>query len=581
MYNLTDTFRSAMNSFTIQPVLRGTVDGRAFTHDDILVNTFRCSNQCIASNNTQLGGVFIGELQLTFLDTIADQRGNWVGRKINCEYGLVTEAGPEYIPCPSYQYTIYSADWTENGLKIVAYDNMVLLEKNYDKEQTSGTAWAWLQFVSRKTGIRLGNTEAEVNAMPNGSKILGIASADNVETFRDLVSYLSAALAGYATIDRTGALIIKQFKGTVVASIDPNNRFTGCVFSDYTTRYTGLSAMNTSDGTVSYYHLNPDDGLTMKMGNNPFLQLGIQQEEIRLTILNELTSYNYVPYKATLLGCCAYDLGDLIRFTGGIAKNTVGCIMAYDFTLNSYSVAGYGDNPALENVQTKTDKNITGITRSKATDNLSVTSLTNINRVGITPSWTEIGSLSFSVNKKQIVLFHGVSKMDIDTPGNVKYMYTLNEQPIDFIHDVRVFEGVDTTTLFIYLNVEPDVYNNLRVYVSSENATGSVEPLNMRGSVIGAGISINEFDGTLSFFDTFGFALNGQLNVRFIDNVPIIGLMKPEEGDVSDVYGLDIDNGLDIGLEDAIKITLTAPPFVRTTTDGSVRRTTDNDYREI
>lgn len=579
MYEITDSFRSAMNDFVIKPVLRGSIGGKAFTQDDILQDSFRCCNQCIAVNDARLGGVFVGELRMTLLDSIANVRGDWVGKVIDCDFGLWTETGEEYIPCPSKFYTVYSADWTEQGLKIVAYDNMIKLDKTFDGEQTSGTPYAWLQFIARRTGIVIGNTESEVNAMPNGTQVIGIDSSDNISTYRDLASYLSAVLSGYATINRRGELVIKQFNGTVVNTIDPDSRFAGCSFSDYTTKYTGLSVVNNADAKVEYYHVNPDDGLTMKMGSNPFLQLGVNQEQIRLNILNELSSYKYVPFKATLLGCCAYDLGDLIRFTGGIAVDSVGCIMAFEFGLNSYSIACYGDNPALENVQTKTDKNISGITKSKASESLAVATLTNINNVGITEDWKEIGSVMFAVAKKQTVMFHAVAKENIATGGTVRYKYVLNDDPIDFIHEVHVDEGIDTATLFIPFVVEADVFNTFRVYVESDDAAGTIDTLNMRGAVLGVGMSFSEWDGTLSFFDTFSLRLAGKTAVNFVDGDVIINQLTPDRSTVSDVFSLSTRRKMSVAFDDDMRITLKEKTFRRITEDGSIRMTEDNCYR--
>lgn len=578
MYTVSDTFRAAMNDFVIRSVLRGNIDGVPFTHDDILKDSFRCCNQCIAVNDAKLGGVFVGEIRLTLLDTIANTRGDWLGRVIECEYGLITETGAEYIPCPSRFYTIYSADWTEQGLKVVAYDNMIKLEKTFEREISSGSAWAWLQYISRKTGILIGQTETEVNTMPNAMEVLGIDSADKIETYRDLVSYLAATLAGFATIDRRGALIIKQFDGEVVATIDPDKRFTGASFSDYTTKYTGLSVVNNSDSTVSYYHTNPDDGLTMKLGANPFLQLGLVQENIRNRILNALGSFVYVPFKATLLGCCAYDLGDLIRFTGGIAVNSTGCIMSFDFGLNSYSIACYGDNPALENVQTKTDKNITGLTKSKASEQLAITNLTNIDKISIATEWKEVGSIAFSVNKKQIILFNAVSKMNLQSDGNVQYKYTLNDNELDFVHDIYAHSGTDTATLFIPFGVEADLLNTFKVYARSGDTTGTIEALNVRGSILGVGINISEFDGTISLFDTFSQRIRGEKTIHFVDGGAVLTEYIPEREGVADVFELRLVGGLGIDYEDNIRITLRDKEFRRVTEDGSLRLTEDGEH---
>lgn len=582
MYSVTNTFRNAMNDYIIQPVLRGTVAGSQFTQDDILKDSFRCCNQNIAVNDAKLGGVFIGELRMTLLSSIASVRGDWLGKVISCEFGLVTEAGEEYIPCPSRYYTISEANWTDQGLKIVAYDNMVKLEKAYTQEQNSGLAWDWLQYVARKCDIAIGNTETEVYRMTNGNKVLGLDSVDNIETFRDLISYLSMALGGYATIDRNGALVIKQFNGEIVNEIDPTKRFAGCSFSDYQTSYTGISVVNNADGMVEVYNTYPNDGLTMKLGSNPFLQLGTREvkDEIRDNILRALKHFDYVPFKATLLGCCAYDLGDLIRFTGGIAENSVGCIMAYDFGFNSYTISCYGANPSLQSVQTKTDKNISGITKSKITEQLAISSLTNLASIPINNNWNEVGTLTFSVSKAQVILFHGVVKEHITTGGTLAYRYFLNSQELDFIHEVNKFEGVDTTTLFIPITVDANIPNTLRVVVSSsDGARGTVQPLEMRGAVLGVGINLSDWDGNISIKDNFSLALNGGLEINFVDTVNSVGMYDYIPARISDDFVVEINNGVDINFTDALMITLNEKEYRRVTEDGLLRITEDGYYR--
>lgn len=580
MYQVSNDFLSAMHSFIIQPVLRGTVGNIPFTHDDILDGSFRCCNQNVSVNDVKIGGVFVGELELTFLSSVATSRGDWYGKKIRCEYGLAVGDEIIYIPCPSYEYVINEATWTENGLKIVAYDNMLLLDKSYEGEQSSGMPYSWLSVISRKTGVPLGVSELQVASMPNGNKVINLFSTDKIETYRDLLSYLASVLGGFATINREGKLIIKQFNGSVVDVIDAQSRFSGCSFSDYTTRYTGLSVMNAEDSTTSYYHVNPDDGLTMKLGNNPFLQLGAEEikKEMRLNILNSIQSFSYVPFKVSMLGCCVYDLGDCIRFTDGIAENSVGCIMSYDFGLNDYAVAGFGDNPALESAQSKTEKNITGLVKTQSSEQLTTTTLTNIDSVDIGSSWNKVGSLTFVVSKKQTILFHGVSKHDLSVGGSVRYKYLLNDNELDFIHECKYDKGIDTTTLFIPFQAEPNIFSRLDIYVQSDNAVGVIDSINLRGALLGSGMVVPDWDGTLSFNDTFNLELHGAISHNF-GEVLEVNAGEIEKAEFEETFVLDLVGSYNFAFGDQLNITTITPTYRRITEDGVKRYTENGDYR--
>lgn len=580
MYQVSESFSQLMHSYIIHPALKGTVGDLSFTQDDILEGSFRCCNQCVSVNDVKVGGVFVGELQFTLLRSVANTRGDWYGKVIRCEYGLSAGGTTEYIPCPSYEYTINEATWTENGLRIVAYDNMLKLDKAYSNEQSSGQPWNWLQFVAAKTGIVLGNTQAEIEAMPNGTKVIGLFSIDKIETYRDLISYLSATLAGFATIDRSGRLIIRQFNSSFVDTIDSDSRFAGCTFSDYTTRYTGLSVVNSETNETIYVHVNPDDGLTMNLGNNPFMQYGIEatKSEMRNNILAAIQSFQYVPFKTTMLGCCAYDLGDVIKFTGGIAGQSKSCIMFYDFGLNDYGIAGYGDNPALESAQSKSDKNITGLSKQQSSEHLAVTNFTNIGEVGISDEWTKIGGVAFYVEKEQTVLFHGVSKHNLDTAGTVRYKYVLNDIDVDFIHECQYDEGIDTTTLFLPFVVPATLTQRLDIYVQSDDATGTVENLDMRGAILGAGVIAATWDGTINIIEAFNLTLVGCVSIPFAEGGVDVSTQIPTPAMCTDLFGLSLEGVIEIPFSDELRIITAVPIYDITDELGDDMFTESGDY---
>ena len=58
--------------------------------------------------------------------------------------------------------------------------------------------------------------------------------------------------------------------------LETKHRFTSS-FSDFITRYTAVSSTNMKTETAEYYHLDPDDGLTMNLGVNPLLQFGLKE----------------------------------------------------------------------------------------------------------------------------------------------------------------------------------------------------------------------------------------------------------------------------------------------------------------
>ena len=69
-----------------------------------------------------------------------------------------------------------------------------------------------------------------------------------------------------------------------------------------------------------------------------------------------------MPFRVTAIGNPAYDLGDCLRFTDGLADGSLSCITKYVFTFNDkYEMQGAGEDPAYASAKSKSDKDISGL----------------------------------------------------------------------------------------------------------------------------------------------------------------------------------------------------------------------------
>jgi hypothetical protein len=119
------------------------------------------------------------------------------------------------------------------------------------------------------------------------------------------------------------------------------------------------------DSTTAYYAEDEDDGLTMNLGSNPFLQYGVAatKEEMARAILTSIQQIRYVPFTCRAIGNPAYDLGDVLVFTNGLADgDALYCITKFTFQYNQYfEMVGVGKDPSLASARSKTDKNLAGL----------------------------------------------------------------------------------------------------------------------------------------------------------------------------------------------------------------------------
>lgn len=586
MYQTDLSFENARKRDTIEPRLRGTIDGVSFTHKNILQGTFRLENKCVDPEKIGLGGVFIGELRATLLPSIARTRGGWNGKEILCEYGLHYGGEDHYIPCPSGVYRIHEALWVAEGLEVVAYDNMSKFDREYLNEQSSGQAYDWLQFFCRRCEVELGMTREEVERLPNGKEFFEIYDAGGLETYRDALSFMAAALCSFATIDRQGHLVLRTFKSEIDEEINETRRFVGGSFSDFQTSYTALSVVDMATGRVDKLGTRKDAfELVVELGENPFLQLGFKDTKYRMqkAILAGLENFKYTPFETTMLGCCVYDLGDVVRFTGGIAQDVTACVMMYDFGLDDYCFYGFGDNPALVGAHNFTEKRLTGVNSSIENKALGIVTTTNVSEFDLGTEWQTIGKMRFSVANSQTVLFHGVSKFDLDNSGLVQFRYRVNSDVVDFIHELQMPTGTDTATLFIPFPATGGIPTDFEVQVRSSNATGTVQPLDLRGAIVGTGIDANVWDGLIQLEDKFG-RITRHRGIRNITETEIRFTKRtPIKASVEDLFEriiredrvkiLDDDYRITMKINEYTRIEEDEDEVTRITEDGIIRTT--------
>lgn len=122
-----------------------------------------------------------------------------------------------------------------------------------------------------------------------------------------------------------------------------------------------------------------EDGAYLELGCNPILQpdgVGATYTTMRTNVLNALDTISYTPFTCDTVCGVHYDLGDVLQFTGGHAgSGECCCLMCYDWTLHgAYSMQGFGQDPALQAVKSKTAKSANKASKSSNEASRSYTS---------------------------------------------------------------------------------------------------------------------------------------------------------------------------------------------------------------
>ena len=372
MYPVSEAYKAAMRQRVQKFKVRGTVGNVRFDDSNILAGSLSITNQCSSSDNIEIGQVYIGELNCTFLGLSVD-RYEWYGKAITISFGQGLANGTyEYIPLGIFY--VAEAEYTASGVVVKAYDCLSKLDKTCSSLSSGATPYNLVRSACVSCGVELETTEGEFKSFSNGMTTLAIYTENDIQTYRDAVSWVAQTCGCFVTASRAGGVVFKSYGSDVVDTIDDEHRFTGCSFSDFSTRYTGMSVVDMAQQKTNYYALTPDNALTYNLGSNPYLQIAVSHSltTMRRNVLNALAQIDYVPFKATCIGNPAYDLGDVLVFSGGLADGSKKyCITKYTWNYgSSYDMEGVGKNPALASASSKSDKNIAGLLSQTAGDDL-------------------------------------------------------------------------------------------------------------------------------------------------------------------------------------------------------------------
>lgn len=399
MYPVSNAYKTALKKPIHRTHMSGRIgNARTFTEDDFTSLTI--NHRCADNNEVSIGSVYMAELNLTLNSAINIVWVNYRDFPITLTESLVIENTSEDVPVGVYY--IDEIKRTKEGYNIVAYDAMCKFDKEIRKGDiatANKTMPALLADVCSKCGVELATDDFE--QFPNHTGIFTLASDSDVETYRDLISWIVQTLCAYATINREGKLEVRMYPSieNVADGINAKTRADSYSFSSFQTYYTGLRATDEKRQISKYYHIEEDTGLTYNIGNNPFLRkLNADRFDAACeNILNGLQSIYYTPFSINILPTMVYDLGDIIDFVDGAGFASFGCLMAYNYIYGqSVNLEGLGADPSLSNAKSQTDKNISGLLRKADESKEYLYEFFNEEDIGLSSTWQTVFSQRFA-----------------------------------------------------------------------------------------------------------------------------------------------------------------------------------------
>ncbi len=584
MYPVSDKFMDAVQKNTRTFYWTGSITTKTnqtyeFGNDDIVKGSGYINRQCCGNTEIELGTVYAAEMGISlYLDI---DRYTLEEAEIRLSFHLVYEDETEE-EVPMGVFYVAEANRCIKTLELKAYDGMLNLDKNFSKGLSSAYPYEFLSLLSKACHIELAQTKEEIEAMPNGTELLGIYQDNDIESWRDFLYYLAQTLGCFAIIDRFGRLNLSAYGNTAVMAVDIRHRFSSS-FSDFVTRYTAVSSTNKRTEKAEYYAKSPDDGLTMNLGVNPLLQFGLEETRKRIinAILDVITSVEYVPFDSDTIGNPALDLGDVLRFTGGHADETKQSAITSIYTKinGKQTVKCVGKNPRLAAAKSKNDKNITGLINSIGETKLSIYTFANALALDVGAEKLSIINMEFASGDETNAEFHAQAILQVESNPDTRTLTAEttidlgtttddngttveNKKVISFPlswdedgktelsvfyvldgHEVEEFHPKESwlsgkhllTLYYPIMGLTANQLHTFEVLISMKNGAGHIEAQNIMATITGQGLGVQErWDGKITVEETMKKLLLSSMPTYTLQDVVMVHFLSPKKTGLND-----------------------------------------------
>lgn len=584
MYPVSDKFMDAVQKNTRTFYWTGSITTKTnqtyeFGNDDIVKGSGYINRQCCGNTEIELGTVYAAEMGISlYLDI---DRYTLEEAEIRLSFHLVYEDETEE-EVPMGVFYVAEANRCIKTLELKAYDGMLNLDKNFSKGLSSAYPYEFLSLLSKACHIELAQTKEEIEAMPNGTELLGIYQDNDIESWRDFLYYLAQTLGCFAIIDRFGRLNLSAYGNTAVMAVDIRHRFSSS-FSDFVTRYTAVSSTNKRTEKAEYYAKSPDDGLTMNLGVNPLLQFGLEETRKRIinAILDVITSVEYVPFDSDTIGNPALDLGDALRFTGGHADETKQSAITSIYTKinGKQTVKCVGKNPRLAAAKSKNDKNITGLINSIGETKLSIYTFANALALDVGAEKLSIINMEFASGDETNAEFHAQAILQVESNPDTRTLTAEttidlgtttddngttveNKKVISFPlswdedgktelsvfyvldgHEVEEFHPKESwlsgkhllTLYYPIMELTANQLHTFEVLISMKNGAGHIEAQNIMATITGQGLGVQErWDGKITAEETMKKLLLSSMPTHTLQDVVMVHFLSPKKTGLND-----------------------------------------------
>ena len=342
----TDLYNSA-DCYIYGTLTLGDDETIELTSDDILQNSFKFQESCVASSAFGVGGMIANQIDIgLFLDINNPFLLTAASITLNCKY-VFDDGSEQELPIGTFYVDSGTVKRTSHTVSFTAYDGMVLFDKTIPKDTVilHQETYKFIQAACEACGVTLATSIAKLMLMPNGTAKCSLKSRDENATeynWRDLLTYAAQLLGAFGRINRSsGQLEIVSFSQTVDFTVNEDNAIDRSV-SDTSVKVTGAKYGD---------QLSGGEGFVLDLSNNPLLESSSEaaRKEKLDALVEGMQGVEFYQAQITWFGDLSVQAGDCFNYEqenlfGGTRKVIV---MESVWKLGeTCSIKSYGDTTA-------------------------------------------------------------------------------------------------------------------------------------------------------------------------------------------------------------------------------------------
>lgn len=482
MYVTSEKFKNALKSPNRKSRIAGTLTTSKqveyqINDSNIIKNSLYVTNQIVNNNKLCFGAVYAAECGFIMNSDI--DRYSLFGATVKLDFILKLEDSTEEN-LPLGVFTVDTAERVGSRIKITAIDNMSKFDIDVS-EDINDSLYELLKYISNKCGVELAQSKEEIEALHiNATSQAYTIQRSKINTYRDALAYLCMIICANATIDNMGRLKLVQYTNTSADSNDRSTRLNNCNFSDYETTFKGVKARFFANENYYTYDAIEEDanGLILDFGDIPIVGGTAKTKNDTIdAILQTVKQISYVPATLYIASNPTYELGDMItcRDINNTDNSINTYVMAYKYSYREKETINcYGENPLLQNIKTKNDRQLDSIENQINTKDLIIVNATNVKAITINQDLKNIVNLKYSAlaDCRPICLFTIPFTINLD--GYVEF--SLYDGLIDLETTYKgYYEAGEHFATFVYLddlkeNQRRNLVVNVKCYADINSA---------------------------------------------------------------------------------------------------------------